>query len=254
MRTILVASALAMLGCTPADDSTTSPCLTTEGNDYHCLSARALAARYSPELIPSDAEVHLYHERWLRAIEAEPLLADAGAQWYRSVTSAFVLYTRNSLVVEAWKDLQLPEPEVVPTGDQQFDQLMSELIHPRLYTSLRDPSGSGVYRALVYTNAVINGEILHARLLPTDSHLDDANPIPDWPDIFAEWRDVAGTLETGTVQFDVRWGWGDCIAGCAYLHDFRAIVPPSGTATVYDMGGAPLPPHVQLSPNTKPPQ
>jgi hypothetical protein len=54
-----------------------------------------------------------------------------------------------------------------------------------------------------------------------------------------------------TIEF--RFGWGDCFVGCAAFRYLQIIVPPTGPATVYDLGGDPLPPWIILSPDTRPP-
>lgn len=66
--------------------------------------------------------------------------------------------------------------------------------------------------------------------------------------------DVAGDsgADSDTAQIDMKLAWGDCFVACSGYHFLRAIVPPVGEATVYDVGGDPLPPQIQLSPNTHP--
>jgi len=67
------------------------------------------------------------------------------------------------------------------------------------------------------------------------------------PIVIAAW--TQGIVETGDPEFVA---WGDCFVACAGYHTLRAIVPADGEATVYDVGGDPLPDHIRLSPNTRP--
>ncbi len=56
---------------------------------------------------------------------------------------------------------------------------------------------------------------------------------------------------TATVTFS--FGWGDCFVACDGFHNLRAVIPADDVATVYDLGGDPLPGGLVLSPNTRPP-
>ncbi len=71
-----------------------------------------------------------------------------------------------------------------------------------------------------------------------------------WSWVGRETRDTGSDKDT--AQIDFKFGWGDCLVACFGYRTLRAIVPPGGPATVYDLGGDPLPDYLQLDPRTKP--
>ncbi|MGN6104497.1 MAG: hypothetical protein ACTHU0_05280 [Kofleriaceae bacterium] len=208
---------------------------------HTCYVANLFAARDTDELLPSQDEIDRYFDRWQRTIEAEPILEGRRPQLYRTTLQSADIYTTNPRVIDAWSQGELV------TGDPEFDTLMA-VLEPEIVARSNDRFG-------VRTPRVFNEELVHQRLLATASSL---------PFFGQEWRDdgtwswigkPAGDpgTEEETAQIEFRFGWGDCLAGCIWMHYLRAIVPPEGPATVYDLGGDPLPPGVSLSPNTRPP-
>lgn len=65
--------------------------------------------------------------------------------------------------------------------------------------------------------------------------------------------DGAWAWDGDTARIDFTFGWGDCFVQCTGFRSLRAIVPPQGVATVYDLGGDLLPAGLALAPTTLPP-
>lgn len=215
-----------------------------------CVPAENFAARDTAMLVPSQEEVERYADRWSRAIDAEPILAGRVPQRFLSGT----VWTRNPKVIAAWTR------GVVQTGDTAFDQIFAELrvreIHP-----FWQQRPDGLYYFSPYIRALFNENVWIDRLAPTDSwpwHPDNHQPWPPasgpYDDGWWTWLDEPpGTgQDTSTAQIIFTFGWGDCAVACDGFHSVRAIVPADGAAVVYDLGGDPLPPYLQLSPNTIP--
>lgn len=121
---------------------------------------------------------------------------------------------------------------------------------------------------MLVATRVFNPVILDERLRATRSWLPGVHD-PSVQDFGATWRwigapgtdatdatdaDDADDADDAHAELDIRVGWGpDCHSGCTWHHEFLAIVPPVGDATVYDLGGDPQPDGWELSPNTRPP-
>jgi hypothetical protein len=92
---------------------------------------------------------------------------------------------------------------------------------------------------------VRNEEVFASLLAPTLTSL---------PPVFMRpTDDGTWTWQGDTADIHFSFGWGDCFVGCDGFHTLEAIVPPAGPATVYDLGGDPLPPYLALAPTTLPP-
>ncbi len=226
--------------------------------DPACLGAMRFAAKHSPTLTPSQEMMDRYWERWARANEAEPAFPEnGGPQRYRGNPSA--IHTTNPLVIAALTPVAMtpddePTARRIPvTGDTAFDAIMLDLVVPEIAGAGVDHSTGGMIFSL-RTGAIFNQELLHTRLLETSSRLPDSLPNPYQPDGIWRWEGLEpgeGTDEA-TALIDMQIGWGDCFVTCSGLRNLRAVVPPIGAATVYDLGGDPLPPNITLSPNTVP--
>ena len=222
------------------------------GVESACGAAVAHAATDTAELIPTQAEVDRYHERVQRVIAAEPALAGSLLPRDASGLMRTSMFTDNPLVVAAWEGLR-DEASPPLTGDPVFDQVMGEL-RPIVLDSRPTVFGAERSFGLLGTR-VFNPVVLDERLGPTMSWLPGVHD-ESVQSTGATWRWI-GASGTGAddaqAEIDIVVGWGDCFVGCIFKHEFLAIVPPVGDATVYDLGGAPLPDGFELSPNTLPP-
>jgi hypothetical protein len=217
-----------------------------------CAAAMLFAARDSSSLVPEQAEIDRYFDRWRHVIDAEPILTFEIPQSHRAYgVGATSVFTSNAAVIAAWREQPLHTP-VRPTGDRAFDEIMARLVEPQLQTPLADRE-NGIVEFVLETPVAFNEELLHAQLLGTSSNLPD-------PVVYARsdgqwaWVDSSGAgSDEATAQIDFRFGWGDCFVACDGFRNLRAVVPPNAGATVFDLGGDPLPDFIRLSPNTKPP-
>jgi hypothetical protein len=211
-----------------------------------CTGAVKFAARDTSGLVPSQAEVDRYADRWGRAIDAEPILWNRQPQLHRISQNRIDLTTRNPAVIAAWK------VGTVSTGDAAFDAVIAQL-QPVTLSRYANDNGNGDFLFTLEAGVLCNEERLQADLVPTRSSLQDPIQYPS-DDGTWTWLDDAPAdgADTATARIDFTFGWGDCISGCVGFHSVRAIVPPQGPATVYDLGGDPLPDYLHLSPNTRP--
>lgn len=220
--------------------------------DHRCFAAQVFAARDATGLLVTQSELGRYYERWHRVVEAEPLfdIEPIRPQSYRAIgPGATKLLTTNPRVITSWPADAGPGVPLPVTGDAPFDTVMEQLANVEAFSPLNE-IGDGVHSTTIVTTSLFSEEVLHARLQPANTSLPEPEMVPDRQD--GSWRWLPAVGEDATAEIEIRWGWGDCLAGCAVLHDFRAVVPPTGPVTVYDLGGDPLPPHLQLSPNTRP--
>ncbi len=220
----------------------------------HCLVSQLFVARDSLTITPSQVEADRYFERWARAVEAEPALARGQPQRYRG--SQTDIYTTNPAVIETLTPLDALGVSrlIPPTGDEDFDAIMRELVMPEMLAAGID-AVTGDSHFIIATGAIYNQELLHTRLLETSSRLPDPVERPFNSDGAWAWEGLEPGVgnDDATAIIDLTFGWGDCFVTCSGLRDLQAIVPPDGPVTVYDLGGDPLPPSITLDPNTRPP-
>lgn len=217
----------------------------------NCTAAMLFASRDTPTLTPSRSEIDRYVDRWSRVAAAEPILSNRAPQRHRSDTgSQFDFETTNAAIIATFS--ASPSGDVPTTGDPAFDQIMSELVAPQLSGNGTD-NGNGTWIFAILVGATFNEELLATRLLATASKLPDAfqhlrdDGVWSWPDL-----GPGPGADDAAAQIDFSFGWGDCFVTCIGMHDLRAIVPATGAATVFDLGGDMLPPELVLSPNTRP--
>jgi hypothetical protein len=250
---LLVASLL--FGC---GDNHGPPCQSSDiyagDADAACLPALVFAARDTNELVPSQTEVDRYYDRWRRVVDAEPILGGVYPQVRRLQAPGFMnsFQTTNAHVIAAWSAAKTHD-RVSPTGDLRFDQIMDELGEPFLAAKGYD-RGDGVFLFAVVAGVVFNEELLHARLMQVSSALQEPVEKGQSDGLWSWAEGQSGTGDdTATAQIEFRFGFYDCFSGCGGFRYLRAIASASGDATVYDLGGDPLPPNMHLSPNTRPP-
>ncbi len=218
-----------------------APCGIEYVRDGNCYAAQLFASRDSVGIVPDAADVESYAERWKRATLAEPLLDSRFPQTYRDTPpSSIELATTNQAAITAWKQ------QVVVTGDPSIDDVITQLRPTHIETFNSNPDGAGVRWLFTFEVPVTyNEENLFSALSATGTTLPDAQHV--------QRDDGRWTWLGATAQIDFDVGFYDCFLGCGAFRHLRAIVPPAGTATVYDLGGDPLPDGVTLSPNTIPP-
>ena len=212
----------------------------------NCKAALEFAARDTPELIPTQDEVDRYLSRWQRAIEAEPILDGRLPQRHRFAFGAPVpIITANPAVIAAWN------AGTLATGDAAFDAIIGEIHGTQLAGAGKD-NGDGTFTYNLQVTALVNEELLATSLAPTMSTTSD--PVIELRDD-GTWLWLDAMMGTGsdgdTAQIDFTFGWGACVEICDGFHRVRAQVTDDA-ATVFDLGGDPLPPDLHLSPNTKP--
>ena len=225
--------------------ATSPPCDTHKWgeNSSVCLSAQTFAGRDSPGLVPTDVQVARYFDRWTKAAAAEPILGYRYPQryWSNDIT------TSNQAVIAAWTADQMQ------TGDQAFDDVIGQLETVSL-SGNSDPLADGSYIFQLTIYSVYNEAQLAANLLPTKSELYYTGPVHQDDGIWTwDTQSKEGTDDaTATVVFS--FGWGDCFVACDGFHQLKAVMPPADQrATVYDLGGDPLPEGIALSADTRPP-
>jgi hypothetical protein len=209
----------------------------------YCLTSLVLAARDTADLLPSQAEVNRYLDRLRRAAEIEPLVEQQGAQRYRGTSGRITIYTTNPAIVDAWGRSE------IHTGDPILDAALKRIGA----TVFVPPKDNGPYFvASLNVGAIFSEEYLATLLSERASWIDEPY-VHHRGDIVWTWADGSRTgSDDATAQIDASFGWGDCFVSCLGLRYLRAIVPPEGPATVYDMGGDPLPEWITLDPRTKP--
>jgi hypothetical protein len=220
----------------------------------HCGVALLFVARDSPTLTPAQADVDRYFDRWVRAIESEPALARGAPQRYRGVPTDIM--TRNPALIDTLTSIanSTGSRAIPPTGDETFDGIMMDLMIPEvLYGGVDAVTSESIFG--LHTGAIHNQELLHTRLLATSSRLPDPLERPYKSDGKWAWEGLESGIgdDNATAIIDLTFGWGDCFVTCEGLRDLQAIVPAEGSATVYDLGGDPLPSSITLNPNTQPP-
>lgn len=238
---------LAVAGC--GDNIRACTTLVEQGIDPVCAATQVFVTRDTVMVVPTQAEVARYFDRWLRATEAEPLFGDLLPPRFRSGSIHFYetpLDTENHAVIEAWSQGH------VVTGDATFDALMAPI------GVILEPYNSNdghLYQFYFKATTIFAEEPLQTGLLPTRSHLEDVKNLGR-ADASWRWIDNTGGAtgsDDATASIDVAYGWSDCwFAGCIYFHYARLVVPAVGPVQEYDLGGDPFPPGMSLSPNAHP--
>lgn len=280
-------SVMASVGCSGGSSHCdTTGILAEAGYNPTCAAALVFAARDTTELIPTESEIERYFRRWDRVVAAEPILSAEMPQVYLSMGPGFFeMTTTNQAAISAWL---VPQDGVPPTGDEAIDSLIASFPDPDLVLVVPDPA-NGTSVVGVTTGGVFNENVLQARLAPTGSTLPEGVEQPrgngtwEWTDSTASPRvggvapthaifepltsrprpgspssrsstDSSGTgSDDATAIIHYRFGFIDCLPGCAGFRNLLAVVPPDSKATVFDLGGDPLPPNLHLSPDTLPP-
>jgi hypothetical protein len=242
---LVMTSLVAMLAC---GDNTGPSCeperqSTETWGISGCPTALVFASRDTADLLPSQAEVDRYLDRWRRTIAAEPILVSTIPQRYR-IQGSLTVHTTDPKIIAAWSQ------RVLETGDVELDKMLA-----RIGVTLGPVRDYGSYfSAGLESVYIFNEEFLAAALLQRSSSM-PAPMVLDHSDgtwVWLETPERTGN-EGATAKINIRFGWGDCFTGCLGFRDLEAIVPPDGAATVYDLGGDTLPPHLSLSPSTRPP-
>lgn len=210
-----------------------------------CYAAQIFASRDSQQIAPPTLDVERYFGRWKRAVIQEPILMGRTPQVYRnSPPSMIQVNTTNELAIEAWSQ------QIAETGDHSLDVAISQLgdvTIERRYAP--DPAPGDPWYFELHESVVYNEEALNTQLMMSSAWLDAATPLPR-DDGTWTWLDASDG--TSTAQIDFTFGWGDCFVACDGFHTMRAVVPEVGEATVYDLGGDPLPDYLHLDPRTRP--
>jgi hypothetical protein len=242
---VLASLILLLVGC-GGDQDWCSPDMSHYGQGpcNCCYAAQLFAARDTPSLVPSVDEVEVYADRWSRAVDAEPILNGRIPQAYRDNPPTMLhITTTNPSVIAAWRERK------IVTGDAGFDAIVQQLAPSEVGKQFGQRGGPEWYFELDVGNAH-NEDRLDQTLLAFDTSLSDPQQLPRDD---GHWSWSGGpTSDEATATIDFTFGWGDCFVACDGFHSVRAVVPPTGAATVYDLGGDPLPDGMSLSPNTRP--
>jgi hypothetical protein len=153
--------------------------------------------------------------------------------------------TTNAAVIAAWRHRE------IVTGDSAFDAVVQQLAPSEVDELSGQPDGpdSYWYFGLTVRN-VYNEDRLNQTLLGFDTWLSEPQQLPR-DDGHWSWSGGSASDEA-TATIDFTFGWGDCFVACDGFHSVRAVVPPTGAAALYNLGGDPLPEGMALSPNTRP--
>ncbi len=218
-----------------------APCGISYELDGSCYAGQLFASRDTPAIVPTQPEVERYADRWNRAVQAEPLLISRHPQTYRDDPPSLIdVLTSNSAAIMAWQQQR------VVTGDPVFDSIVEQLQPTAIERFNSNPGGpGGVWLFALDVPITYSEEHLATALVPTGTTMSDRK--------VARRDDGRWTWNGDTAQIEFDVGFGDCFVACGTFRHLRAVVPPSGQATVYDLGGDPLPPGVTLSPSTVPP-
>jgi protocatechuate 3,4-dioxygenase beta subunit len=197
-----------------------------------CDAARVFAARDTSDLVPTSGELQRYVNRWLRAVDTEPALTGRRPLRSNDPPGWVGLVVDNDQVTGAWARGQ------TYTGLVAFDTVLASLgpVSPS-QTGASSPSLWSLDVSVVYN------EDLLARLLEPLGVKPEVNG--DFTNGFdGTWAWADSTLPSGsddaTARIDLKIGWGDCFSGCLYDHSIRLVVPPTGDAIEYDLGGDPI--------------
>jgi hypothetical protein len=217
-----------------------APCGISYERDGSCYAGQLFASRDTAGIVPTQLEVERYAERWSRAVQAEPLLTSRHPQTYRDVPPSLIdVLTSNSAAIMAWQQ------QTVATGDPVLDTIIEELQPTAVERFHSNPGGpGGVWLFALDVPVTYSEEHLATALLATGTAMSELN--------VARRDDARWTWSGATAQIEFDVGFGDCFVACSRFRHLRAVVPPAGRATVYDLGGDPLPEGVMLSPETVP--
>jgi hypothetical protein len=246
IQVVVGLSAVFVVCCADSDTRVCGQSFSATTNVAGCYPAQLFAARDSLALVPAQSDINRYWDRWTRATDREPILAGRHPQTYRNnPPSQIYLTTANMAVISEWESQQ------IVTGDPAFDSIIAQLDPLAINAFFTNPDGTADFNFVVQVDRVFNEEELERELMPTSSHLADPEVLPTDD---GQWSWIEGTMgEPDVAQIDFTFGWGDCFVGCAGFRQLRAIVPATGDAIVYDLGGDPLPDYLQLSETTLPP-
>jgi hypothetical protein len=217
-----------------------------------CIGALIFAARDTDSLVPTQSEIDRYHDRWSRAVSAEPLLLHQVPQIHRmDALGQINLTVSNQQIIDAWTGYSGSE-SVPVTGVSEFDDIMSRLMNPHVNHEGYD-SGSGIWLYSLTTDSIFNEERLAHAIVPTGVSLPDPVSHPQSEGTW-EWESLpVGTgSDDSTAIVEFTLGWGDCFSGCIGFRSLRIVAPASEQVIVFDLGGDPLPPDMMLSPDTIP--
>jgi hypothetical protein len=244
----MIATALWLtLSCSAGDNE--EACSVTRDLDYLdvydpvlpiCIKARFISARASQSLLVSQANLNRHYQRLALIVEAEPILAgmrSGGIFFLPLMTSD------DPDINRVWSSGKLTP--ITPDVDNALCSIEAE---PQKLAEPRRPTDRYVS---FETERVYSGQILSNLLQPAGISLAfvaaESRPLDTiltWPaGVSSEGDDVS------TVQIDTAIAGSDGSLDFA-AHYFRAIVTPT-SATVYDMGGEPLPAGT-LAPTTLP--
>jgi hypothetical protein len=209
--------------------------------DATCDAALRFAARDSATIDVRQSDLRDYLARWERVVRAEPQLRNRVPQTYRTVKwIQLTIFTSNPLVIDAWS------AGVLETGDEEVDDAVRALREPRLHGAT---GGDEMVRYFVLNvGGIYNEEALQAQLMRGGTWLDTAIKRSGDDGVWS-WNGE-GADRVATIDF--TFGWGDCFVECQGYRTIRGVVSAEKEPEMYDLGGDPLPPGVELAPGTQP--
>jgi hypothetical protein len=225
----LLAFAVAIPSCAETGDNS-SPCTVGTPKSVTCDDAQHLAIRDTPTLLVGPLALLRYYDRLSRARQLEPLLGAKPIDefLYGGIESL------DPLIGNAWRAMVQITKNVrgfseLDNHDGTFTYAVTfavdSVYSPTILSSLLDQSTTWIPRGLFGGNA-------------TDLRL-------HWNVGVAIGTDDATATIDSSIAVDAN-----CLSDCP-KHFLRAVVSPT-EAHVYDLGGEPLPPELQLRPTTVP--
>jgi len=152
--------------------------------------------------------------------------------------------TSNQVAIQAWSH------QVVKTGDPVLDTTIAQLGDVAIEQRYApDPPPGDPWYFELHEDTVYNEELVNSALGKSMAWLNARTAVPRDD---GTWTWVTEPDGTSTARVDFTFGWGDCFVACDGFHSVRAVVPEYGDATVFDLGGDPLPDNLHLDPRTRP--
>lgn len=229
MKTSRVLPLLAVVACGGGNDE---PCPVDEPSDHGrvCMSAQLLAARYTSELTPTQAEVNHALDVQCRAFE--PLRGTLGrpptATAWTNVQQVTAQATDPQLV-GAWQAGQ------VETGIALVDAVLSRAHIDRVMAQ------GGDFFALQsdYVLAPQNIDTALDGVPGLEINQQFVRPLEAFSEVLLDYPDGPG----GHVDVEMSIGWGDCSVDCTGQH-FWSVRVADDSATLTDEWGDPIPAEV----------
>jgi hypothetical protein len=222
-RVLVVAALAAVAGC--GDDVSPGPVCPIDdlyANQHYCASAAILALRDIEHYVLRQDDVDRYYSRLRLPLRERSILRYTKPQG--DAGHFFLVESQYPPLVEAWSSGQLR------IGEDRVDRWFADAGATEVRVSSPDVPRFAVHWEVPVSHRVLTAgveEIPDTRTYP-QSRSDSG------PDVDLVWSG-----DDAVITF--RIGWGDCVAGCMWMHSWRATVTSDDDVTIEDLGGDPVP-------------